>query len=121
MSQLADIYAQLDNVIIRLTDMNQLDQLEEEFRVEYFNLRDEMIMELSNLLMSQFNYDDNISLESKNEIIDLLNSYYEIMEVLKDNPIDKLFSVQGRIENMLVNKYMKLQGYRKNSESYWIE
>lgn len=121
MSQLANFYAQLDNVIIKLTDMNQLDKLEDEFKQEYFNLRDEIIMELSNLLMSQFNYDENISLELKNEIIDLLNSYYEIMEVLKDHPIPALFSAQGRIENLLIHKYMKLQGYRKNAESMWIE
>lgn len=119
MKQLSNIYAQLDNIVLNYMESNALDQLNAEFQKEYFGLRDEIITELSSLLTSQFNYDESISKQEKSEIAQLIQIYFEAIEAMQENPIPSLFSIQNKIEDLLIDKYMHFCGYEKNNQGQW--
>lgn len=119
MKQLSNIYAQLDNIVSTYMESNLLDQLDDEFKNEYFSLREEIIAELSSLMTSQYNYDESISKNEKEEIAQLITMNYEIIENFQQYPIDPLFSIQGKIESILINKYMHINGYERDNNGLW--
>ncbi len=119
MKQLSNIYAQLDNIVCNHIENQSLDQLSEDFQKEYFALRDDIITELSSLLTSQFNYDKSISKQEKKEIAQLIEVYFETIEAMSEHPIQPLFSIQNKIEDVLIDKYMNMCGYEKNNQGEW--
>lgn len=119
MTQIASIYAQLDNIVSQYMENGMLDQLNEDFQSEYFQLRDEIITQLSSLLTSQFNYDESISKQEKKEIAQCISLYFETIELYQEIQNPSLFSIQNKIEDILIDKYMFINGYDKDASGLW--
>lgn len=121
MNGLSDMYAQLDNIVSKFMEMDRLNELDEEFRFEYLDLRDECINDFSRILMPQYNYDESISLEMKQEIVQLFDVYYDLTNMIQTSPDSSIYAIHNKVENILIHKYMSLNGYKKDSNNSWTK